>query len=122
MQLQRTPPEHAAFVKTMFRVFLAAAFLVMMSQNILAPNLTAAALSLGLDADERDAVLAGGMSMTFYLVGGPCSLVVGYFVDVSNRKQLFMTVIAIGNAVIMLNAAATQVGRQHSCVDVANWC
>ena len=105
----RTPAQQAAFVTRMFRVFLLATLLVMMSQNLLAPNLTAAAASFGLDPAQRDAVFGGGMSMTFYLAGGPCSLLVGYLVDISNRKRLFLWVMATGNVVVALTAATTQV-------------
>ena len=49
------------------------------------------------------------MSTAFFLVGGPCSLVVGYLVDVSNRKRLFLWVMVAGNVVIALNAFATEV-------------
>jgi hypothetical protein len=70
-------PEYDAFVTRMSRVFIAAAFFVMMSQNLLAPNLTAAAASFGLSAQERDTIMGGWMSTAFFLVGGPCSLVRG---------------------------------------------
>ena len=70
-----TSAEYDAFVTRMSRVFIAAAFFVMMSQNLLAPNLTAAAASFGLTAQERDTIMGGWMSTAFFLVGGPCSLV-----------------------------------------------
>ena len=108
--LRRTPAEHAAFVTRMFRVFLVSLLLVMMSQNLLAPNLTAAAASFRLNEDQRDTVLGGQMSMLFYLVGGPFSLAIGALVDVSNRKQLFLGVMITGNVVIALYAAASEVG------------
>ena len=47
-----SPKEHDAFVARVSRVFITAAFFVMMSQNTLAPNLTAAAESFGLTPSE----------------------------------------------------------------------
>jgi MFS family permease len=110
------PPsaDHERFVRRMARVFILAAFFVMTSQNLMAPNLTAVAASFGLDKQQRDRVLGGWMSTAFFLVGGPCSLVVGYLVDVSNRKRLFVGVMLLGNAVILLNAFATEV-RASPC-------
>lgn len=101
--------EHDAFVRRMSLVFIGAAFFVMTSQNVMAPNLTAVAESFHLDAAGRDTVLGGWMSTAFFLIGGPMSIVVGYLVDVSNRKDLFLAVMFTGNLVILLNAAATKI-------------
>ena len=110
-----TSAEYDAFVTRVSRVFIVAAFFVMMSQNLLAPNLTAASESFGLSAAERDTIFGGWMSTAFFLVGGPCSLVVGYLVDVSNRKRLFLWVMALGNVVIALNAFATEASVVFRC-------
>lgn len=102
-------PEHDAFVRRMSLVFIGAAFFVMTSQNVMAPNLTAVADSFGLDSAGRDTILGGWMSTAFFLIGGPMSVVVGYLVDVSNRKDLFLSVMFLGNAVILLNAVASTI-------------
>ncbi len=101
--------EYDAFVRTMARVYIAAAFFVMTSQNVMAPNLTAVAESFDLDAGQRDRILGGWMSTAFFLIGGPMSIIVGYLVDVSNRKNVFLMVMLAGNLTILLNAAATKV-------------
>ena len=53
-------------------------FLIHSDQNLLAPNLTAAADDLGLAGpDERDAKLGGGLAIGMFLVGAPAALVIG---------------------------------------------
>lgn len=104
-----TSAEHEAFVRRQSRVYIAAAFFVMTSQNVMAPNLTAVAESFGLDPNARDRILGGWMSTAFFLIGGPMSVIVGYLVDVSERKSLFLTVMLLGNLTILLNAAASRV-------------
>lgn len=103
-------PEAARFIRRMSLVFIMAAFFVMTSQNVMAPNLTAIAESFGLTPAERDTVLGGYMSTAFFLIGGPMSVIVGYLVDVSNRKNLFLAVMFAGNATILLNV------RGSACV------
>ena len=96
-------------VKRIATAFVVGAFLLMMSQNLMAPNLTAIARDFNLDDHARDKILGGWMSTCFFLIGGPMSLIVGYLVDVSNRKTLFLWVMALGFAVVGLTAVATKI-------------
>ena len=101
--------KHDALANRVSWVFVVAAFCVTMSQNVLAPNLTAASESFGLSALERDTIFGGWMSTCFFVIGGPLSLFIGSMVDVTNRKQLLLWVMAACNVVVILTAVATEV-------------
>lgn len=71
--------------------------LIFSDQNLLAPNLTQAATSLGLDDRQRDEQLGGGLAFGLFIVGGPAALLVGCAADGSmNRVDLLAFVLGIG--------------------------
>jgi predicted MFS family arabinose efflux permease len=79
-------------------LFALQAALLYADQNLLAPNLSAAAAEFGLDDAQKDAVLGGGLMACFFLVGAPAALIVGYMADRVRRVRLLFAVVAIGAA------------------------
>jgi len=60
-----------------------------MDQNLLAPNLTDVAQEFNFSDTERDTKLGGEISLSLFLVGAPAALVVGYWTDHVNRRNLY---------------------------------
>lgn len=58
-------------------------------QNLLAPNLTAAADDFGMSDHERDEKLGGQIALGFFVLGAPAALAAGYWADLYNRCHLF---------------------------------
>jgi predicted MFS family arabinose efflux permease len=77
-------------------LFAVQAALLYADQNLLAPNLSAAAADFGLDDAQKDAVLGGALMACFFLVGAPAALIVGYLADRVRRVRLLFIVVAIG--------------------------
>jgi predicted MFS family arabinose efflux permease len=77
-------------------LFAVQAALLYADQNLLAPNLSAAAADFGLDDAEKDRVLGGALMACFFLVGAPAALVVGYLADRVRRVRLLFAVVAVG--------------------------
>ncbi len=71
-------------------------------QNLMAPNLTAIARDLGLDAIGRDVKLGGQISLAFWVVGGVVALSIGYLADIRSRKRLLVGVILLGEIPCLL--------------------
>ncbi|KAJ8901712.1 hypothetical protein NDN08_003918 [Rhodosorus marinus] len=67
-------------------------FFVFSDQSIVAPNLTAIAREFGMTDQERDWKLGGILSMLFFIVGGPASLLAGYLADTVGRRILLIMV------------------------------
>ncbi|KAI8473562.1 MAG: major facilitator superfamily domain-containing protein, partial [Monoraphidium minutum] len=65
-------------------------------QNLLAPNLTAAANDLGLNSYQKDTYLGGYVMAAFFLVGAPSAIVCGYLTDKVNRVHLLCAVVFVG--------------------------
>lgn len=70
--------------------------LLFMDQNLLAPNLTAAARDFGFSDVERDTKLGGEISLSLFLVGAPFSLLVGFLADRVHRCRLYAAVVLLG--------------------------
>jgi len=89
----------------------ASCFALGASVNLLAPNLSAAAASFGLDAASRDLVLGGYSSAAFFLVGAPASIAVGALVDggAVSRVALLRGALVAGGAAVALSACARAV-------------
>ena len=58
-------------------------------QNLLAPNLTAAADDFGMSDHERDEKLGGQIALGFFVLGAPAAIAAGYWADLYNRCHLF---------------------------------
>ena len=72
--------------------------LLFADQNLLAPNLSAAAEEFGFDNDERDKKLGGDIALAFFLLGAPASFLVGCAADSDYvpRSFLFGLTVLIG--------------------------
>ena len=74
-------------------------FLIHSEQNMLAPNLSAVAVDLGMDAMEKDEKLGGGLAGALFLVGAPAAIGIGMAADgLARRKDLLSLVLVIGAA------------------------
>ena len=65
-------------------------------QNLLAPNLSAAAEEFGFSEREKDVKLGGWLQLAFFVVGSPASLVIGWLADkpsIPRTRLFFFTVI-----------------------------
>ena len=67
-------------------------------QNLLAPNLSAAAEEFGFSEREKDVKLGGWLQLAFFVVGSPASLVIGWLADKPSipRTRLFFFTVLIG--------------------------
>ncbi|KAF6255108.1 major facilitator superfamily domain-containing protein [Scenedesmus sp. NREL 46B-D3] len=74
------------------------AALLCADQNLLAPNLSAAAAYFGLNEHQKDTILGGYLMAAFFLVGAPAALLCGYLADKHNRVLLLAAIIIIGEA------------------------
>ena len=89
----------------------AACFALGASVKLLAPNLSAAAASFGLDAASRDVVLGGWSSASFFLLGAPASVATGALVDggAVSRVLLLRFALVAGGAAVALSGLASAV-------------
>lgn len=74
--------------------------LIHSEQNLLAPNLSAVAETLGLNAAEKDEWLGGGLAVALFMVGGPAAMLVGIGADSASyrRVDLLVLVLLLGTA------------------------
>lgn len=70
--------------------------LLFADQNLMAPSLTEIAEEFGFDDDERDRKLGGDISLAFFLLGAPASMVIGCLADTSDRSVVFAWTVFIG--------------------------
>uniref|UniRef100_A0A383W382 Major facilitator superfamily (MFS) profile domain-containing protein n=1 Tax=Tetradesmus obliquus TaxID=3088 RepID=A0A383W382_TETOB len=74
------------------------AALLCADQNLLAPNLSAAAAYFGLNDQQKDTILGGYLMAAFFLIGAPSALLCGYLADTHNRVLMLAAIIIIGEA------------------------
>ncbi|MEW5311908.1 MAG: hypothetical protein WDW38_003584 [Sanguina aurantia] len=79
-------------------IFAFTAGLLFADQNLLAPNLSAAALDFGFDDIEKDEKLGGYIMAAFFVVGAPAALLAGILADKVNRRNLLFIVVVLGEA------------------------
>ena len=77
-------------------LFSATTILLYADQNLLAPNLSQIAAEFGFSDLERDRKLGGDISLAFFLLGVPASLVIGCWGDQSDRMILSAWTIGLG--------------------------
>ena len=70
------------------------AFCLYADQNLMSPNLTQIAHTFNLTDAERDRILGGELSVSFFLVGGAAALSLGYLTDHMKRTTLLFQVLA----------------------------
>eukprot|EP00892_Ulva_mutabilis_P007444 jgi/Ulvmu1/5071/UM021_0088.1 len=92
----RHPVATQVYTTVMFAVSTA---LLFADQNLLAPNLTDAAKSLGLNELEKDQYLGGVTNFVFFAVGAPASVLVGYLISRGwDRPKLLWICVVLGEA------------------------
>jgi len=96
-------------------LFALTTILLYADQNLLGPNLTAAANEFGFTAEERDRKLGGDIALAFFLLGAPASLMVGCLADTSHRSILFAVVVGIGEGACLLTYFSTTYTQLYAC-------
>ena len=81
-------------------------FFLFADQNLIGPNLTLIAEDFGL-SEKKDQYIGGLIPLVFWLFGGTVTLFVGYFTDLTSRKNLFVSVILIGEIPCLLTGFAS---------------
>jgi hypothetical protein len=84
-------------------------------QNLLAPNLTAAANEFGFSNDERDSKLGGAIALAFFVLGAPASLLVGCLADSWPRAPLFCVTVCIGEGACLVTYFTTTYRQLYVC-------
>ncbi|GIL90022.1 hypothetical protein Vretimale_18101 [Volvox reticuliferus] len=85
-------------------MFCLVAALLFADQNLLAPNLTAAANYFGMSERQKDTLLGGALMAAFFAVGAPAALLVGWLADRGdiNRRTLLFWVVVVGETPCLL--------------------
>ncbi|GIL67678.1 hypothetical protein Vafri_21012 [Volvox africanus] len=85
-------------------MFCLVAALLFADQNLLAPNLTAAANYFGMNERQKDTLLGGALMAAFFAVGAPAALLVGWLADRGdiNRRTLLFWVVVVGETPCLL--------------------
>ncbi|CAM9465111.1 unnamed protein product [Ascophyllum nodosum] len=92
-----------------FTMALLAVVLVLLyaDQSLIAPNLSAVAEEFGLSDEEKDKRLGGEISVAFFGLGAPASLIAGWLADSVDRRKLFVAVVLLGQVGAMATAFTT---------------
>jgi len=81
-------------------------------QNLLSPSLSLVADEFGFDDLERDKKLGGDISVAFFMIGVPASMIVGCLADVVERRSLlFLATVLIGEGSCCLTYFARTYGQ-----------
>lgn len=97
-------------------LFGATTILLFADQNLLAPNLTAAAKEFGFTNVERDQKLGGDIALAFFLLGAPVSFVVACLGDLFPvRVPLFVAMVFLGEGACALTYFTTTYGQLYVC-------
>jgi len=75
---------------------------------LMAPNLSQIAACFKFDDAERDAKLGGQLSVAFFLLGLPATLIIGLLCDVVQRKQVLVATLLLGQGPCLLTIFVTQ--------------
>ncbi|GAX82743.1 hypothetical protein CEUSTIGMA_g10169.t1 [Chlamydomonas eustigma] len=89
-------------------LFTLMAVLLFADQNLLAPNLSAAAAFFNMSETQKDIFLGGYISAAFFAVGAPAALLVGWYTDKVNRRNLLFAVAIFGQAPNMCTIFVTE--------------
>ena len=78
-------------------VLIISLVLLYADHNLLSPNLTEISKEFNMTEEERDLRLGGQISLSFYLVGLPSSIIFGWLTDmIEHRSKLFAVAVMIG--------------------------
>ena len=107
-----TPPPQRTRALVLFSL---TTVLLFADQNLMAPNLTAIANDFGLSEEERDRQLGGDISLAFFLLGAPASLVVGCLADTANRSIVFGWTVLLGEGACFLTYFVSTYEQLYVC-------
>ena len=111
-QSQSQPPKRRKLTVFLFSI---TTVLLFADQNLMAPNLTAIADEFNMTNDERDRQLGGDISLAFFLLGAPASLVVGCLADSCDRSMLFAVTTGIGETACLFTYFVTNYTQLYVC-------
>jgi MFS family permease len=114
LQPQAPPPPPRPPHLTMI-LFSLTTILLFADQNLMGPNLSAIADEFGLSEQERDRKLGGDISLAFFLLGAPASLVVGCLADAADRSFLFAGTVMIGEGACLATYFVTSYPQLYVC-------
>ena len=92
-------------------LFLLIVALLFADQNLMAPSLSAIGKELGFSRAEIDQRLGADINLTFWMLGGAVTLLIGYLADRGDlarlsRKRLLVTVALLGEVACLLSGHA----------------
>jgi len=96
-------------------LFAITTLLLFSDQNLMAPNLTEMAIEFGFNHEERDRKLGGEISLAFFLLGAPASIVIGYLADSSNRSVVFAWTVFVGEGACFLTYFVNTYQQLYIC-------
>lgn len=100
-------------------LFTAMVALLHADQNLMAPSLTAIGTEFGFSRAEIDQRLGADVNLTFWMLGGVVTLLIGYLTDRADlaarlsRKWLLVAVAFVGQLACLLSGFATSYGELH---------
>lgn len=107
-------PNHARRSWTI-GLFAITTILLFADQNLMAPNLTEMAEEFGFDEEERDRKLGGEISLAFFLIGAPASIVIGCLTDSSDRSVVFAWTVFIGEGACFATYWVQTYSQLYAC-------
>lgn len=108
----RPDPSRRSWTIALFSI---TTLLLFADQNLMAPNLTDIANEFGFDAEERDRKLGGDISLAFFLIGAPASLVIGCLTDSSDRSVVFAWTVFIGEGACLATYWVQNYSQLYIC-------
>ncbi|MFO0577975.1 MAG: MFS transporter [Polyangia bacterium] len=100
-------------------LFTAMVALLHADQNLMAPSLTAIGTEFGFSRAEIDQRLGADVNLTFWMLGGVVTLLIGYLTDRADlaarlsRKWLLVAVAFVGQLACLLSGFASSYGELH---------
>ena len=94
---------HNRLITTILIGFIS--FFMFADQNLMGPNLTLIATDFGI-LEHKDQYLGGVIPLFFWMFGGIITLMIGYYTDIKSRKNLFSSIIFLGEIPCLLSGLA----------------
>lgn len=96
-------------------LFSITTLLLFADQNLMSPNLSDMAEEFGFDDEERDRKLGGDISLAFFLLGAPASIVIGFLTDSSDRSVVFAWTVFIGEGACLATYWVSTYSQLYFC-------
>lgn len=96
-------------------LFSITTLLLFADQNLMSPNLSAMAEEFGFTEEERDRKLGGDISLAFFLIGAPASMVIGCLTDSSDRSIVFAWTVFIGEGACLATYWVQSYSQLYVC-------